>query len=65
MFIGYKALIKRAPEEQMNKVMADTYSQIYIHIVFAVKGRDSLFPKDGKKNYINILRGLLQMKVRN
>lgn len=49
----------------MNKVMADTYSQIYIHIVFAVKGRDSLFPKDGKKNYINILRGLLQMKVRN
>ncbi|MCG9129943.1 IS200/IS605 family transposase [Candidatus Poribacteria bacterium] len=29
--------------------MADTYTQIYIHIVFAVKGRQRLIPKEHKE----------------
>ena len=29
--------------------MADTYTQLYIHIVFAVKGRQSLIPKQHKE----------------
>jgi len=29
--------------------MANTYSQIYIQIVFAVKGRDNLIQKENKE----------------
>lgn len=29
--------------------MADTYTQLYIHIVFAVKGRQRLIPKQNKE----------------
>ena len=29
--------------------MADTYTQLYVHIVFAVKGRQSLIPKQHKE----------------
>ena len=29
--------------------MADTYTQLYIHIIFAVKGRKSLIPKQHKE----------------
>ncbi len=29
--------------------MADTYTQIYLHIIFAVKGRQSLIPKKHKE----------------
>ncbi len=29
--------------------MADTYTQLYIHIVFAVKGRQRLIPKQHKE----------------
>ena len=29
--------------------MADTYTQLYVHIVFAVKGRQSLIPKEHKE----------------
>ena len=29
--------------------MADTYTQLYIHIIFAVKGRQSLIPKQHKE----------------
>ena len=29
--------------------MADTYTQLYIHIIFAVKGRESLIPKHHKE----------------
>ena len=29
--------------------MANTYTQLYIHIIFAVKGRDSLIPKQHKE----------------
>lgn len=29
--------------------MADTYTQIYLHIVFAVKGRQSLIPRQHKE----------------
>ena len=29
--------------------MADTYTQLYVHIIFAVKGRQSLIPKQHKE----------------
>ena len=29
--------------------MANTYTQLYIHIIFAVKGRESLIPKQHKE----------------
>ena len=35
--------------------MPGTFSQIYIQVVFAVKGRENLIAKIGKQNYINIL----------
>ena len=37
------------------KTMANTYTQLYIHIVFAVKGRQSLIPNTRKPNFTNIL----------
>ena len=29
--------------------MTDTYTQLYIHIIFAVKGKESLIPKQHKE----------------
>ena len=29
--------------------MANTYTQLYVHIIFAVKGRESLIPKQHKE----------------
>ena len=34
--------------------MVDTYTQLYIHIVFAVKGRQPLIPKEYKDELHNI-----------
>ncbi len=39
--------------------MADTYSQIYIHIVFAVKGRDSLISKNWKDELYKYITGII------
>ena len=48
--------------------MADTYTQIYLHIVFAVKGRQSLIPKQHKEalhQYITrIVANKLQTMIR-
>ena len=48
--------------------MADTYTQIYLHIVFAVKGRQSLIPKQHKEalhQYITrIIANELQTMIR-
>ena len=32
-----------------NNIMANTYTQLYIHIIFAVKGRESLIAKQHKE----------------
>lgn len=39
--------------------MADTYSQIYIHIVFAVKGRDNLLSKRWKEELYKYITGII------
>ena len=45
--------------------MPGTFSQIYIQIVFAVKGRESLIHSSGRKNSINTFQGLLGNKSKN
>ena len=39
--------------------MANTYSQIYIHIVFTVQGRLNLIPKQHRKELQKILTGII------
>ncbi len=39
--------------------MADTYSQIYIHIVFAVKGRNNLISKNWKDELYKYITGII------
>lgn len=40
--------------------MANTYTQIHIHIVFAVKGRQSLLPKKHKEELYKYITGVVQ-----
>ena len=42
--------------------MADTYTQLYIHIVFAVKGRQSLIPKQHKTELHKYITGIITGK---
>ena len=39
--------------------MADTYTQLYIHIVFAVKGRHALIPKQHKTELHQYITGII------
>jgi REP element-mobilizing transposase RayT len=38
--------------------MANTYAQIYIHIVFAVQGRENLLKKENKEELHKYIRGV-------
>ena len=40
--------------------MANTYSQIYIHIVFAVQGRQNLIPKTIREELHKYITGIVQ-----
>jgi putative transposase len=40
--------------------MANTYSQIYIQIVFAVKNRNNLIPKENREELHKIITGIVQ-----
>ena len=42
--------------------MPDTYTQIYIHIVFAVKGRQNLIPKQHKSELHGYIMGIIRNK---
>lgn len=42
--------------------MANTYSQIYVHIVFAVKGRVSLIPTESKVDIHKYITGIVKNK---
>ena len=42
--------------------MADTYTQLYIHIIFAVKGRQSLIPKQHKEELHKYITGIIDSK---
>lgn len=41
---------------------AGTFSQIYIHIIFAVKGRDSLIKKEWEEELYKYITGIVQNK---
>ncbi len=40
--------------------MADTYSQIYIHVVFSVKGRESLIQTSWESQLYKYITGIIQ-----
>ena len=42
--------------------MANTYTQIYIHIVFTVEGRQSLIRKENKEELHKYITGIIQSK---
>jgi putative transposase len=42
--------------------MANTYTQIYIHIVFAVEGRQNIIPKRHKEELHKYITGIIQNK---
>ena len=42
--------------------MANTFSQIYIHIVFAVKGRESLIQPQWEEEIYKYITGIVQKK---
>jgi len=42
--------------------MANTYTQIYIHIVFAVQGRQNLIKKEHKEELHKYITGIIQNK---
>ena len=42
--------------------MPNTYTQIYIHIVFAVKGRQNLIPKEHKTELHGYIMGIITKK---
>lgn len=48
----------RAPK---HKTMANTYTQLYVHLVFAVKNRNSLIKKRGRMILKNILQELFKI----
>jgi putative transposase len=42
--------------------MANTYSQIYIHIVFVVRGRQNLIPKSKREELQKYITGIVQKR---
>ena len=42
--------------------MADTYTQLYIHLIFAVKGRQSIIPKQHKEELHKYITGIIDTK---
>ena len=45
--------------------MANTYSQIYIQIVFAVNGRQNLVPKENREELHKYITGIVQQQHRD
>ncbi len=42
--------------------MANTYTQIYLHFVFSVKGRESLIPQSKREELQKIITGIVQKR---
>ena len=42
--------------------MPNTYTQLYIHIVFSVKGRQALIPKENKNELHGYIMGIIKNK---
>jgi putative transposase len=45
--------------------MANTYSQIHVQIIFAIKGREQLIKEEHREELQNTLQALLPIKIRN
>jgi hypothetical protein len=45
--------------------MLNTYTQIYIHIVFAVEGGQNIIPNYIKRKFINTLQALSKIKTKS
>ena len=50
------------PEGSNGKMSMSTFSQIYIHVVFAVKGRQSLIHRDWEEHVFRYITGIIQNK---
>jgi putative transposase len=48
------------PDKQSSVQMANTYTQLYIQMVFAVRGRDSLIKKEWKEDLYKYTTGIVQ-----
>ena len=44
--------------------MADTYTQIYIHVIFAVKGRENIIPVQNKNELYKYITGIITNEKR-
>ena len=64
MFIDGKRItnILSSARSEMSRVMANTYTKIYIHIVFATEGRQSLIRKKYKEELHKYITGIIQNK---
>ena len=45
--------------------MAGTYSQIYIQVVFAVKGRENLLQKEWRDEVFKYMSGIIKIRDKN
>src|SRR5882757_227193 len=55
---GQKKIFKLRQERHLPR-MANTYTQIYIHIVFAVEGRQSLIPPEHNDELQKYITGIV------
>jgi putative transposase len=58
--IQYDSSSGGATYQQMGGTMANTYIQIYIHIIFAVQGRQSLIPRERKDELFKYITGIVR-----
>jgi hypothetical protein len=47
------------------KNMANTFSQIYIQVIFAVKGRENLISKSWKDELFKYIQEFVLIKIKN
>ena len=64
MIIESKEVMYNQPQRgEINKTMANTYTKIYLHIVFSVKGRQSLIHKNWKEDLHKYICGIVNGKA--
>ena len=57
---GWRCSVFAAPEERPGGALANTFTQIYIHIVFAVNGRQCLITKQFKEELYKYIAGIIR-----
>ncbi len=64
MFVVREFLTEKAPSGATHtENMANTYTQIYIHVVFAVQGRHCLLPKRHKEALHKYIAGITRKSL--